>query len=213
MSRSNKTLTDKRSNLMDNFRKNLNNYIGDMTLSELSERAEIPFSTLRGMLYENGSDCKLSNAVKLAKVFHVSVDELFGTETMEERTTDCLSICRQLPENLRYLISWFIKHQKTLYSRKEHRKSIGIMKPKYKNGHLVPSNDFFSIYIDEFSDNLKAKVFLGIQLNCEDFMPHYSPYDILLLANDRKPLETEKCVFLYYGKIMIGTRIEENKRL
>ena len=34
------------------------------------------------------------------------------------------------------------------------------MKPKYKNGHLVPSNDFFSIDIDDFSDNIKAKVFL-----------------------------------------------------
>lgn len=44
-------------------------------------------------------------------------------------------------------------------------------------------------------------------------MPHYSPYDILLLANDRKPLETEKCVFLYYGKLMIGVRRERNSNV
>ena len=188
MNKSNKSITDKGFTLMDNFRENINSYIGNMTLSELSERAGIPFSTLRGMLYENSSDCNLSNAVKLAKVFSISVDELFGANTMEERTTDCLNTCRELPEN---------------------HKSVSIMKPKYKNGHLVPSNDFFSIDIDDFSDNIKAKVFLGIQVNCEDFMPHYSPYDILLLANDRKPYETEKCVFLYYGKMMIGIRKEE----
>lgn len=209
MNKSNKSITDKGFTLMDNFRENINSYIGNMTLSELSERAGIPFSTLRGMLYENNSDCNLSNAVKLAKVFSISVDELFGANTMEERTTDCLNTCRELPENSRYLISWFIQHQKTLNNRKENHKSVSIMKPKYKNGHLVPSNDFFSIDIDDFSDNIKAKVFLGIQVNCEDFMPHYSPYDILLLANDRKPYETEKCVFLYYGKMMIGIRKEE----
>lgn len=209
MNKSNNEMTDKQMSLMDNFRQNFNLYIKDMTLSELAEKADIPFSTLRGMIYENGADCKLSNAVKLAKVFHVSVDELFDAGTMEKTTTDCLSICRELPENSRYLIRWFIRHQKTLRARTPHKKSIGVMKPKYKNGHLVPSNDFFSINISEFSDNLKAKVFLGIQVNCEDFMSHYSPYDILLLANDRKPYETEKCVFLYYGKMMIGIRKEE----
>lgn len=87
MNKSNKSITDKGFTLMDNFRENINSYIGNMTLSELSERAGIPFSTLRGMLYENSSDCNLSNAVKLAKVFSISVDELFGANTMEERTT------------------------------------------------------------------------------------------------------------------------------
>lgn len=116
MNKSNKSITDKGFTLMDNFRENINSYIGNMTLSELSERAGIPFSTLRGMLYENSSDCNLSNAVKLAKVFSISVDELFGANTMEERTTDCLNTCRELPENSRYLISWFIQHQKTLNS-------------------------------------------------------------------------------------------------
>lgn len=76
MNKSNNEMTDKQMSLMDNFRQNFNLYIKDMTLSELAEKADIPFSTLRGMIYENGADCKLSNAVKLAKVFHVSVDEL-----------------------------------------------------------------------------------------------------------------------------------------
>lgn len=76
MNKSNKSITDKGFTLMDNFRENINSYIGNMTLSELSERAGIPFSTLRGMLYENSSDCNLSNAVKLAKVFSISVDDI-----------------------------------------------------------------------------------------------------------------------------------------
>lgn len=49
MNKSNKSITDKGFTLMDNFRENINSYIGNMTLSELSERAGIPFSTLRGM--------------------------------------------------------------------------------------------------------------------------------------------------------------------
>lgn len=159
MNKSNKSITDKGFTLMDNFRENINSYIGNMTLSELSERAGIPFSTLRGMLYENSSDCNLSNAVKLAKVFSISVDELFGANTMEERTTDCLNTCRELPENSRYLISWFIQHQKTLNNRKENHKSVSIMKPKYKNGHLVPSNDFSRLILMIFPTILRQKYF------------------------------------------------------
>ena len=80
----------------------------------------------------------------------------------------------------------------------------------YETLSRLPEQNKIPYPADDFSDNIKAKVFLGIQVNCEDFMPHYSPYDILLLANDRKPYETEKCVFLYYGKMMIGIRKEED---
>ena len=43
MNKSNKSITDKGFTLMDNFRENINSYIGNMTLSELSERAESHF--------------------------------------------------------------------------------------------------------------------------------------------------------------------------
>lgn len=42
----------------------------------------------------------------------------------------------------------------------------------------------------------------------ENYMPHYSPYDILLIANDRNPTFKEHVIILYYGKIFITTRSE-----
>ena len=82
------------------------------------------------------------------------------------------------------------------------------MYPRYVDGHLNPTNEFNPLNIDNLSENVKAKVFLGIKIDCENYMPHYSPYDILLIANDRNPTFKEHVIILYYGKIFITTRSE-----
>lgn len=90
------------------------------------------------------------------------------------------------------------------------------MQPHYVNGRLNPTNVFEPLNIDILSDNVKSKVFIGIRITCEDYMPHYSPYDTLLLANDREAYVQERCVILYYGKILIVTkteRIENDKKI
>ena len=201
-----------KDNYMHAFKKNVNMYVNekDITIKQIAEKADIPYKTLDTFLYNDSMDCKLSTAVKLARALDVSIDELIGAETISEISRESIAICRNLPENSVYLIRWFIRHQKRLqkeYAQKC-KKLISVMKPYYAHGHLNPTNEFVPLNIDDFSNEIKAKVFIGIQITCEHYMPHYSPYDILLLANDRNAKLNEHCVILYYGKLFIATRSE-----
>ena len=61
-------LTADRNNYMTAFKHNIDMYIAekDITMRELSEVADIPYSTLNTFIYGNAKDCNLSTAVKLA---------------------------------------------------------------------------------------------------------------------------------------------------
>lgn len=195
-------------NFVDNIRDNLNRYDGDLTLPEIAESAGIPFSTLKNILYGNSADCKLSTAASLAKFLGITIDELVGSDTLTPDAKESLSIYRELPDRSKYLSRWFVKHQKVLCTNNDFTKSIAVMIPKDSNGYLHPTNEFKTLAIDDFSDYVKAKVFIGIKITADYYMPYYSPYDTLLIANDRDAFKNERCVILYYGKIKIVTRNE-----
>ena len=201
---------------VNNIKENLNNCDEELTLPEIAENAGIPFSTLKNILYGNSTDCKLSTASKLAKFLGITIDELVGSDTLTEDVKESLSIYRELPERSKYLARWFVKHQRVLYANNDSAKNIAVMIPKDANGYLHPTNEFKTLSIDDFSDYVKAKAFIGIRIIGDYYMPYYSPYDTLLIANDRKPLKNEHCVILYYGKIKIVTRLvkkENNKKI
>lgn len=144
-------------NYVENIMNNLNSYNGNLTLPEISENAGVPFSTLKNILYDNSTDCKLSTASKLAKFLGITIDELVGSDTLTEDAKESLSIYRELPERSKYLARWFVKHQKALYSNNDSTKGISVMIPKDSNGYLHPTNEFKSLDIDRFSDYVKAK--------------------------------------------------------
>lgn len=206
-------LTSNRENFMESFKKNVNMYVAekDITIRQIAEEANIPFSTLNNFLYVDSKDCKLSTAVALARAFGVSIDELVGAETIEPITRESIAICRNLPENTNYLIRWFIRHQEALTSEHNGKRVIGIMEPICQmNGNLKPVNVFTPFDISHLGNNIKPKVFIGFRLPCDHYMPHYSPYDILLVANDRCQNSIEHSVVVYGGNIFIAKRKVEN---
>ena len=79
-----KNLSADSNDFMSAFRKNMFMYIDekDITIKDISEESDVPFSTLNTFLYGNSKDIKLSTAVKLAKALNVSIDELIGAETI-----------------------------------------------------------------------------------------------------------------------------------
>lgn len=68
---------------MHSFRANMYMYIGekDITIQNISDETEIPISTLKTLVYGGTKDCYLSTAVKLARLFNVSIDKLIGSDT------------------------------------------------------------------------------------------------------------------------------------
>lgn len=206
-------LSSDRNDYISAFRNNLFKYIDDkdITIREISEASDVPFSTINTFLYGNSQDCKLSTAVKLARALGVSIDELVGAETINEMTRDAIVKSRTLSKNSLHLIKWFINHQAALEKGHEGKRIINVMHPLCQNnGCLKPTNDFDSIDISFLDKDISSKVFIGFQLSCENYMPLYTPYEILLVANDRNPIGNENSIIIRGGNIFIAKRKTEH---
>jgi hypothetical protein len=153
----------------------------------------------------------LSTAVKLARALNVSVDELIGAETLRFDFKNNCGICRNLPDNSMYLINWLVRHQDYLYrGTKKTDRIISIVHVIRSNdGNLKSSGEFDTINISDLDNSIKSKVFVGMQIDCDRYMPTYSPYDTLLIANDRNPTFSENCLIIFCGNFYIVKRITE----
>lgn len=205
-----KNLSANSDDFMSAFRKNMFMYIEekDITIKEISEEADVPFSTLNTLLYGNSKDIKLSTAVKLAKALNVSIDELIGAETINEVSRESISICRNLPDNAVYLIRWYIRYIDSLNKKNEpHRRYVSVMELDCNhNGNLKITTNYRHIDITDIGEEYRSKVFFGITMPCEHYMPTYSPYDILLIANDRNAKINENVLIRTDGNLFIAKR-------
>lgn len=212
--------TSNRENYMSAFKKNIDMVIEGkaITVKELSEKADIPFSTLSSFLYGDNTDCKLSTAVKLARALDVSLDELVGAETIDPIVQSSLRNCRTLPEHALYLIRYFVQHQKSIYDNMEkEEKIISVFCPNTVRGRLMTTNVIEPCSANKLPDQIKASVYAGIRIpeEYEHFMPYYAPEEIILIAADREALDGERCVVTHEERIFIVTKksyIEDGKK-
>ncbi len=203
-------LSTNRDDYMSSFRHNVNLYIDqpNYTLRELSENSGIPVSTISSFLYGNVKDCKLSTAIALSKALGVSMDELVGAGTLSDSERECLSICRNLPENSLYLIQWYIKHQQIVNnSVRKKKKILSVMEPIFNHHGNLKLSDFYKhIDITDLDKENRSKVFFGLKIPCDNYMPYYSPFDILLIANDRTPNFHEHSLIWKDNSLFIANR-------
>lgn len=204
-------LFENQENYMESFRKNIDLCmdITGLKIREVAELADIPYGTFNTFLYGNAEDCKLSTAVKLARVFGLSVDEMVGAGTIDPITRESLSICRNLPEHALYLIRYFIRHQNKIYEQQEPgKKTISLLKPQTVRNRLVTTNVTEPLCIDHLPESIKASVYVGILIpeGCDHYMPYYAPEEIILIAADRDAVDRERCVVTHEGRIFIVTK-------
>lgn len=206
----NENLVSNPTNYTDSFRKNIFHLMDlhDWSLRELSEKADMPFETLKSFLYGDAKDCKLSTAVKLSRAFNISIDELVGAETISQLSRQSLSMCRKLPDYVVYLIRSFIRHQYLLQNQCTPGSiNVPVLLPECQNGYLQTTNITETVCIDHLTDNLKSKICLGLKIPCEHYEPFYMPGEIILLAADREGLHNERCVVSYKGNFFICRKI------
>lgn len=209
-----KNLIADKNDFMSAFRKNIFMYLKekDLTINELSELADVPYATLKNFLYTNSKDANLSNAVKLSRALDVSVDELIGAETLTKLTRERIAMCRELPENDLYVVQWFIRY---LYEKninlEPNKRYVSVMEVSCNHhGNLGLTNNYRKMDITDINEQIRNIIFFGIAMPCEHYMPYYSPYDILLIANDRKG-NIRDDVLIRIGKFLyIARRKEEN---
>ncbi|MCQ2519760.1 MAG: helix-turn-helix transcriptional regulator, partial [Lachnospiraceae bacterium] len=184
---------------MRSFRRNISLYIDqkEITLQEVAERADISISTLKSLLYGNSDNCTLTTAVKLAKAFEVSVDELVGCGTISPQTCKSLQTMRQLPESFTHFVRWCIRfHHDNLKSHNVAKRAIEIMNPDIGgDGNLKMTNRMEFLDISELNDDVRPKIFMGIRIPSDMYAPYYFEGEVILIANDRVPKERERIVF------------------
>lgn len=194
-------------NFMYFLRENIRDYMAqnDLTADEMAEKAGISEHTLHSILYKAGEDCKLYTAIALAKTMGIGVDELANTGAMTDDALEAFKTVRKLPQNIQVLIKRYIKWQQCMHEKYKDTRSkiIDVMNLDYENDHLVTTNDFEKVDISEFSEDIKAKVFGGVRIPCEEYAEFYNENDILLLCDERKPRNRERAVILYYNRVYI----------
>ena len=208
-----KNLVSNPDDYMVSFRKNLFMYVEqkDISLAEIADEADLSLSTLRSFLYGDSQDCHVSTVVKLAKALKISCDELLGAGTISDQTCESLQLVRQLPESFTHFVRWAIHfHYGKLTSGEVTSRSIEVMQPIcHDNGNLKMTNDFDVIDIGHLSDDVRPKIFMGIKIPCEHYIPIYFPGDILLIANDRSSKRSENVVVSVGDYMWIVNRREE----
>jgi len=197
------------TNYIESFRSNIFRMmdIYDYSLRELSEEADMPFETLKSFLYGDSKDCKLSTAVKIARAFHISIDEIVGAETIEPLSRESLEMTRNMPDYVRYFIRSTIRHQYKIHSQFELGSiNIPVLLPECANGYLPTTNITETVCIDHLTNNLKSKIMMGIKIPCEHYEPFYMPGEIILLAADRDGLNGERCLVSYKGNYFFAVK-------
>lgn len=198
------------TNYIESFRKNIFLMMDehDLSLRELSEKADMPYETLKSFLYGDAKDCKLSTAVKVSRAFNISIDELVGAGTMHPLSRQSLSMCRKMPDYVVYLVRSFIRHQYNMYNRLDDKSvNIPVLLPECQNGYLQTTNITETVCIDHLTNGLKSKICVGLKIPCDHYEPYYMPGEIVLLAADRDGQHNERCVIIYRGNFFLARKI------
>ncbi len=198
------------NNFMSSFRRNLEVYIDekDISLKDIAEAADISYETLKTLVYGDSKDCKLSTAVALAKALEISVDELVGCGTISPEVRESIQITRNLPANYVNFVRWAIRYQeRMLNTEKTPEKTVNVNIAEQNNeGNIVFSNNYEVVDVSGISEMYRPKIFMGIRLPGDAYMPKYCQNEVLLIANDRLPMTTENSVIIYGGYLWLAKR-------
>ena len=191
-------LSEKQENSIQCFRDNIERCMDyyDMTIKEVADKAELPYGTLNTFLYDKTQkNCNLMTAIKLAKAFNVSIDDLVGCGTRNPLEKESLSLYYELPKSERDVVRWLIQNIHDNYKElPPGTKAVRIMTPKCVNGSLETTKEWDYLTTNHLPSDVLPKVFIGFRIPCVHYMPVYNNGDILLVANDRAPISGEHCV-------------------
>jgi len=207
-------MVEKSTKYIDTFRKNIDMLMAehDYTIKETAEIADISYDTFKTFLYDKeAKDCRLSTAVKLARAFHISIDELVGAGTFKPEGLEGIKAYRSLPEGSKRFLDWHVRNQKFIHEKHGDRKMVNVMLPLCaNNGNMKQTNDYELLDISHLGDELTYKIFLGIKIPCLHYLPHYTEGDVLLIANDRDAMKGENTVIIINDNLVITNRVLEN---
>lgn len=184
----------------------------DLSVKDLIRMSDLSPTAINSFLYDAELlDCKLSTAVGMSKAFGLTIAELAETETISEEVLTIVKAFRTLPVAEQKLIAFLVSS--FAHSHEEHKseRNINVMIPECNcNGNMKETFDYELMNIDQIGDELIHRVFMGIQIPCEHYLPHYMQGQVLLIANDRDAIGSENTVIKVNDNLIITHRVVKN---
>lgn len=176
------------------------------TVQEIVDGTGLPVNVVKSVLYYENKDYKLATAVRMAKFFGLSVDELIGADCLRSETKKALQELRIMPDANREFFYWLVRFvHSNSNSEKSKQKFVPVLCPDFVEGCLNYSVKRFmeNFEVSDFSDTIRPKLFMGLKIpaGCRVFLPEFAPGEILLLAHDRQPVNGETVVLTTEGHI------------
>lgn len=185
----------------DIFSRNVNicKKISGVTTNDIVEGSGLTIEAVKAVLYYENKNYNAATVAALAKYFKVTMDELYGAESMNAATKDGLQTLRLMDSSYHDFFRWLIKYAYNFMHReKVKNKAVALLSPHCNKEHgnlsirLRDLNE--TIDISSCDPAIRSKVLLAVKIPCEHYMPLYFRNDILLIANDRVPFPEEVCV-------------------
>lgn len=181
-----------------------------INIQDLACECDIAQDTLREYYYSKIKTCRLSSALKIARFFNTTVEEMTGVEIVNPEIDSVITIMEQLPLYQQHYLAWVAKQLAYMNDIKDPKaKIIPVHQGICQHGNLVMGKDIEPIDISTQKESVRTKAFMGISIPCEHFMPLYSPYDTILIANDRRADYNEVVVAEANGYLWLLVRKEE----
>lgn len=182
-----------------------------VTIQKLADIAGINYETMKSVLYGNSKDYKVGVLINIAKHFGLTLDELIGAGTCTEEQSKANKLLRQVPAHIAFRYNWILDIVAGRTNDGQELKSIPYIVPEIRHsGNLQPIYDANLFDVSSLRPEIRAKAMLAVRFPTDYYMPSYTPYDVLILANDRKPRPSEDCVVLYNGFVWIGRLMERD---
>lgn len=198
--------TGENMNLTERFRGLVDT--SGMSLQEVADKSSVPFETVRNIYYGKVTDPKVSTVMKLANLFHLSVNCLMGqcTHTREEKAM--LQYYRQCGTHGKSVIELVAKYEAV--SAKAERESVD----KHKIPCLFPRGEIRKGIVYDLCETKDIEVctkdaFVAIQMTDNDLAPVFCRGDIILFE-DRFPENGEIAAFFKTDRVYVRKFIEEN---
>lgn len=191
---------------------NLHDYLEakDMSLREFSDKTDIPFETLRSIIYGKTSTCRLDTAVAIAKQLGMTLDEVVGSGLVPQELTDEMKIVKTFSNTEKELLHWYIRKINRRHQKHPGKEFVTVMTPVCSEGALKSTNDYSAVETTHLPPAVARTAFFGIEVPCEHYMPHYCKGNILFVASDRRPRPSEHCLINIGTDLFIAIYYEEN---
>lgn len=191
---------------------NLHDYLEtkDMSQREFSDKTDIPFETLRSIIYRKTNTCRLDTAVAIAKQLGMTLDEVVGSGLVPVEVEQDMKIIKNFTHTEKELLHWYIQKIQRRHQKYPGKKFVTVMTPICTDSGLKATNDYSAFNVSALPSNVAHTAFFGIEIPCEHYMPHYCKGNKLLISSDRKPRLSEHCLVNIGNDLYIAIYHEEN---